>query len=758
MLAGRGRPAPPRGPEGGRARQLRLPSSAAGLVGVAGATLGQVPVAERQRILDLRGVKERLEYVLELVQRESEARRISGEINAGIQKTREQELKRVVLQRQIQEVQKDLRRVRVRVQREAGDPSREGAEDDLGNSDGEEEEDEVNRLSDKIAKAGLPPDALRVAKKELRRLKGIQPQHPEYTITHSYLELLSVLPWQTSSEDCFDLAHARSVLDDDHRGLDKVKVRILEFLAVQKMRGNMQGPILCLHGPPGIGKTSLGRSISRAMGRKFHRIALGGVRDEAELRGHRRTYIGSMPGVIIQAFQALSVNNPVILLDEVDKMSQNSMFNPQATLLEILDPEQNSTFKDHYLNMPFDLSKVLFICTANDTSLIDRPLLDRMEILELSGYTPEEKMSITASHLLPKQRRLHALEPPRPGGAGEGGEDLPAVALEPLGAAAELPPRLHVTQDAVLGIIGRWTSESGVRGLERRLAQICRWAALRLQGVNLPLHAGTERDHAQEEALSACGPDEEGLITVDAQHLPYIIGSEMFELDIAERLVVGVAMGLSVSATGGQLLFVEATRSRGANRLTVTGQLGKVMAESVETALSLLRSRFVRVDAGRGDVLGEVGPLFSGEDIHVHFPAGGIPKDGPSAGVAVLLALASLWLNRPSPGRHRGDWGGQPPGPGAARGRHPGQGAGCPEGRGPARPHPVGEQAQRAGGRARKGPAGHGGALRQARRRGPRVGLQGGRGQRHRRGGRRRAGACVPEGETLSSMYIAGGG
>ncbi|CAK0841270.1 unnamed protein product [Prorocentrum cordatum] len=658
------------GPEGGKRRQLRWPSSAAGLAGVVGATLGQVPVAERQRILELRDVKEQLEYVLELVQHESEARRISNEISAGIQKTREQELKRVVLQRQIQEVQKDLRRLRGRVQRDAEDPSKEVAEDDAGNNDGEEEENEVKILSDKISKAGLPPDALRAAKKELRRLKGIQPQHPEYTITHSYLELLSVLPWQTSSEDCFDLARARAVLDEDHRGLDKVKVRILEFLAVQKMRGNMQGPILCLHGPPGIGKTSLGRSISRAMGRKFHRIALGGVRDEAELRGHRRTYIGSMPGVIIQAFQTLSVNNPVILLDEVDKMSQNSMSNPQATLLEILDPEQNSTFKDHYLNTPFDLSRVLFICTANDTSLLDRPLLDRMEVIELSGYTPEEKLAITASHLLPKQRRLHALEPPgapdrKPEGAAQP-RDAPAVECEPLGAAAELPPRLHVTEAAILGIIARWTSESGVRSLERRLAQICRWAALRLQGVSMPLNAGTERDHEQEEALSACGPIE-GVITVDAQHLPYIIGSEIFELDIAERLMVGVAMGLSVSTTGGQLLFIEATRSRGTNRLTITGQLGKVMTESVETALSLLRSRFVRVDAGRGDVPGEAQSLkrlpgvpeagaasaaaadgpFPGEDVHVHFPAGGIPKDGPSAGVAVLLALASLWLNRP---------------------------------------------------------------------------------------------------------------
>lgn len=487
-----------------------------------------------------------------------------------------------------------------------------------------------------------------VAKRELKRLKSLQPHHPEYTSTHSYLELLASLPWQKTPQEKVDLRRARQFLDEDHRGLDKVKLRLLEFLAVVQMRGNMKGPILCLHGPPGIGKTSLGRSVARALGRKFHRIALGGVRDEAELRGHRRTYIGSIPGVIIQAFQTLGVNNPVILLDEVDKMSQNSMFNPQATLLEILDPEQNDSFKDHYLNTPFDLSNAIFICTANDTSTIDRPLLDRMEVIDLSGYTVDEKASITTSHLLPKQRRLHALE------------------AEISEAESSKEPLLDLSEEAVVALITRWTAESGVRSLERRLAQICRWAALRLQGLDM--QGSTRRDSVREAALASAGPSEAGRIKVKAEHLPHILGAELFESDIAERLDVGVAMGLSVSSVGGQLLFIEATKTAGTGRLTITGQLGKVMTESVETALSLLRSRFALArrpgsesslpdddffdfQTSRPAVSGEATEgdrdPFKGEDLHVHFPAGGIPKDGPSAGVAVLLALASLAVNRP---------------------------------------------------------------------------------------------------------------
>lgn len=610
-----------------RRQQLQFPITATLLTSFVGAALMPLTIEERQQILETVGLKQRLELVLDFLQRESQAMRVSTQISESIQRSRDQEMKMMALQRQAQEIQRELQRLQQKKDKHS---------DDEGHSS--EEEDELTHLGEKLSKANLPEDAKRIAKKELKRLKSLQAHHPEYTSTHSYLELLASLPWNTSTKESFDLQGARRLLDEDHRGLEKVKIRILEFLAVQKLRGNMKGPILCLHGPPGIGKTSLGRSIARAIGRKFHRIALGGVRDEAELRGHRRTYIGSIPGVIIQAFQTLGVNNPVILLDEVDKTSQNSMFNPQATLLEILDPEQNTTFKDHYLNTPFDLSNAIFICMANDTSTIDRPLLDRMEVIDLSGYTVEEKVAISRSHLLPKQRKLHALEKEE----------------------SDVKPILDLTNDALEALVTRWTAESGVRSLERHLAQICRWAALRLQGVDVL--TGLGREAAREAALASSGPDSEGRIEVTAEHLPQILGVELFEPNLAERLDVGVSMGLSVSSVGGQLLFIEATKIVGSGKLTVTGQLGKVMLESVETALSLLRSRFVRLSQSPGppqifnfetgrmelapDAVDEKDP-FKGEDIHVHFPAGGIPKDGPSAGVAVLLALASLILNRP---------------------------------------------------------------------------------------------------------------
>lgn len=609
-----------------RGRHLGLPNTAVMLTSFVGATLAPLTLEERQQILETVGLKQRLELVLDFLQRESQALRVSTQISESIQRSRDQEMRHMALQRQAQEIQRELQRLQ----------QKKDKFEDEGHSSEEEEEDELAHLGEKLSKANLPEDAKRIAKKELKRLKSLQAHHPEYTSTHSYLELLASLPWNNQTKESFDLQEARRLLDEDHRGLEKVKIRILEFLAVQKLRGNMKGPILCLHGPPGIGKTSLGRSIAKAIGRKFHRIALGGVRDEAELRGHRRTYIGSIPGVIIQAFQSLGVNNPVILLDEVDKTSQNSMFNPQATLLEILDPEQNTTFKDHYLNTPFDLSNAIFICTANDTSTIDRPLLDRMEVIDLAGYTVEEKVAISRSHLLPKQRRLHALEKEE----------------------ADVKPILDLTEEALEALVTRWTAESGVRSLERQLAQICRWAALRLQGVDVP--TGLGREAAREAALSNSGPDVEGRIKVNAEHLPHILGVELFEPNLAERLDVGVSMGLSVSSVGGQLLFIEATKTVGSGKLTVTGQLGKVMMESVETALSLLRSRFVRLSQSSPHVFNfetermELSPgavdekdPFKGEDIHVHFPAGGIPKDGPSAGVAVLLALASLVLNRP---------------------------------------------------------------------------------------------------------------
>lgn len=628
-------------------QQLQLPSDPSALVDAVASMLQQLSVEERQGVLEAPDVQARLELIVDLLQRERDAQRVASQMTATAQKSREEEMKHIMLQRQIRDVQKELSKIRSKMESADGE---EYAEDG----------DEVAMLAARLEKAKLPEEAARIAKKELKRLKGIQPEHPEYTIAQTYLDMIAGLPWNSVTADNFDLGAARQVLEEDHRGLEKVKRRILEFLAVQRMRGGVKGPILCLHGPPGIGKTSLGKSVARALGRKFHRLALGGVRDEAELRGHRRTYIGSIPGAIIGAMNSVGVSNPVILLDEVDKVTQNAQFNPQATLLEILDPEQNDSFKDHYLNMPFDLSKVLFICTANDTSTISRPLLDRMELIELNGYTVEEKLAITETHLLPKQRRLHALE------------SLAAPADEEPKTQRPEEPRLLITPEAAEGLITRWTAESGVRSLERRLAQLCRWSALRLQSVDLASFGEVVRDEHEaerEKALATCGPDKQGRLMVDLTHLPHILGAELFEPNIAERLAVGVAMGLSVSVVGGQLLFIEATRAAGKG-LTITGQLGSVMNESVRIAMSLLRGLLAR-SAADGSAVGVLqsarpagadgadsgaGPEsatpavwvpFKNESIHVHFPSGGIPKDGPSAGVALLLALASLVLDRP---------------------------------------------------------------------------------------------------------------
>jgi len=390
------------------------------------------------------------------------------------------------------------------------------------------------------------------------------------------------------------------------------------------------------------------------------------MRDEAELRGHRRTYIGSGPGVIIQALQTVGSNNPVILLDEIDKLACSANFNPEAALLEILDPEQNATFKDHFLGMPFDLSRTIFVCTANDSSRIGGPLLDRMEVLDLPSYTSEEKASIAATHLLPKQRRLHGLQ--REATARPGVPETPAALLEALvplvaevraeepaviGGQAGWPwgdrpvaleeeeGLLTLTPGAIRSLIEGWTSESGVRSLERLLAQICRWAALRLHSLDLPQRAAALPDHQREMALASCGPDRGGRITVEAKHLPYIVGLQRSEPGVAERLTVGVAMGLGVTTSGGELLFVEAARMPGCDgQLTVTGSLGRVMAESVEVAMSLLQSQAC-LHGGAG------GRALAHEAVHVHFPSGAAPKDGPSAGLTVLLALASLLRGRP---------------------------------------------------------------------------------------------------------------
>eukprot|EP00931_Biecheleriopsis_adriatica_P009411 TRINITY_DN11048_c0_g2_i2.p1 TRINITY_DN11048_c0_g2~~TRINITY_DN11048_c0_g2_i2.p1 ORF type:complete len:1005 (+),score=235.78 TRINITY_DN11048_c0_g2_i2:322-3015(+) len=712
-------------------KRVRWPASPSVLADMIAAGLTQLSITERQQVLDTVELKPRLELVLSLVRKVLEVQQLSKQISAKVQKRTQDELRETVLKRQLSDLQREMRRMRSGRGEVsgAGKSGEQDAEDsDKKTTDEEEEEeedaeeDEVSLLREALKRAQLSAEAEKIAQRELRRLQNIQPHHPEYSVCRTYLETLANLPWAESSQDDLQLSNAHAILEKDHYGLDKVKRRILEFLAVQKMRGDMKGPILCLHGPPGVGKTSLGRSVAKALGRKFHRIALGGVRDEAELRGHRRTYIGSMPGAIMQALATLKVNNPVILLDEIDKLTRNAMFNPSGAMLELLDPEQNHTFKDHYVNTPFDLSKVLFLCTCNDLNTIDRPLLDRMEVIDLSGYTVEEKVHIATTHLLPKQRRLHALQRDDEAVSESPPEKVPETVTAPEVTPTDVSPKelpeeplLELTAAAVQELITKWTAESGVRSLERRIAQVCRWAALRLAGAegeeskdsSAPGDSRSEAQRLADEALAECGPGHTGHVIVDARHLPHIVGAEIFEPDLAERLTVGVAMGLGVTPTGGQLLFVEASRSKGAGRLTVTGQLGEVMRESVSTALSLLRSKIyyaalaaagtsppvVRLAptvqqasatlaapsavlaspvalAAAGPVMADPGAAesssrfkevfseliqsenamkdpFGGDDVHVHFPAGAIPKDGPSAGVATTLALASLLLNKP---------------------------------------------------------------------------------------------------------------
>eukprot|EP00392_Amoebophrya_sp_AT5.2_P009167 g9195.t1 len=831
-------------------------------------------VGEQQTVLSEFDVKTRLETVLRVLTKLTKQQKISQEISSSMQTRSESEMKEAILRKQIGDLKKELRKVRGK-KRARGVGAEEADEEDE-----DSDEDELQSIREKVAAASMTKAAEKIAWRELKRLNNMQSHHPEYTVCRTYLDLLCSLPWNKSSDDAvLDLANAAKILDEDHYGLDVVKKRVLEFLAVRKLRSgafatgvpgpggalvvpggassstggssvsaaapalvhgknpamasyrvlqhehsasaskispttsswsasssrkkyltndpiavnqinktHMRGPILCLLGPPGVGKTSLGKSIAKAMGRQFQRIALGGVRDEAELRGHRRTYIGSMPGVIIQSLQTSGSNNPVILLDEIDKLAHGMTSNPQGCLLEILDQEQNHTFKDHYLNTPFDLSGVFFIATCNDVSTIDRPLLDRMEILELSGYSVEEKVFIAQRYLLPKQRKMHALEDAsdEEGGAGggssiatgsgnsgnnvgvgnpnEAGDGIGAAArtasngaaysakavnstcrhqhfpcectfridlktgscdrvspsgaerVEPaslfrlhgsgrcrdvdkrrIGCECELvfeqsepdeqsaaktrrtggtgivdpgaggagavnsggaggappgnhppsqtppppnsqaivevlprgggaapgtaikqsrrnPPRLEVTRPALVHLITKYTAESGVRSLERRVAEICRWVAFEIveKGANAKpqyvVHPG--------DLFKICGME--------------VSRSEDL---LAEALIPGVAVGLAVTHYGGELLFVEAAKVKGTGGLTITGQLGDVMKESVRASLSLLRPF--------------VPEKFQQHDIHVHFPAGAVPKDGPSAGVATTLALASLFLERP---------------------------------------------------------------------------------------------------------------
>jgi len=459
---------------------------------------------------------------------------------------------------------------------------------ELGEAD--ERTQEIETLRKRIEAAGMPDEAKGEALRELDRLAKMPPAAAEYTVARTYIDWLVSMPWQQETADNVDIEAAKVVLDADHEGLEKVKDRILEYLAVKKIRPSGKDPILCFVGPPGVGKTSLGRSIARALGRKFHRISLGGMRDEAEVRGHRRTYIGALPGQIIQGLRRAGTKNPVFMLDEIDKLGMDFRGDPAAALLEVLDPEQNATFRDHYLDVPFDLSRVLFITTANVTDTVPAPLRDRMEVIPLAGYTEDEKIRIAQTHLVPKQAREHGLEPER------------VITFEP---------------EALRLLARGYTREAGVRNLEREIAAVCRKVARR-----------RAEGHLEPVRVT---PD---LVTS-------FLGAPKFEYEeLEERTrVPGVTVGLVWTPAGGDILFIEATRMKGKGSLTLTGQLGDVMKESAQAALSWVRSHAA--------ALGIAPDFWETSDVHVHVPAGAIPKDGPSAGVTITTALVSLLTGRP---------------------------------------------------------------------------------------------------------------
>uniref|UniRef100_A0A8C1IZM9 Lon protease homolog 2, peroxisomal n=1 Tax=Cyprinus carpio TaxID=7962 RepID=A0A8C1IZM9_CYPCA len=451
----------------------------------------------------------------------------------------------------------------------------------------------------------------------ITQLKKMPESMPEYALTRNYLEMMVELPWSKSSKDCLDIRAARVLLDNDHYAMEKLKRRVLEYLAVRQLKSTLKGPILCFVGPPGVGKTSVGRSIARTLGREFHRIALGGVCDQSDIRGHRRTYVGSMPGRIINGLKTVGVNNPVFLLDEVDKLGKSLQGDPAAALLEVLDPEQNHSFTDHYLNVPFDLSQVLFIATANTTATIPPALLDRMEVLQVPGYTQEEKVEIAHRHLIPHQLEQHGLT----------------------------PQQLQIPQDTTKDIISKYTREAGVRSLERKIGAICRAVAVKVaEGHKVSRAESPAEQHNtenKEEGSGITAPPEMPIV-IDPIALKDILGPPVFEMEVSERLTLpGVAIGLAWTPMGGEIMFVEASRMEGEGQLTLTGQLGDVMKESAHLAISWLRSnaKTYLLTNGSADPL-------EGTDIHLHFPAGAVTKDGPSAGVTIVTCLASLLSGR----------------------------------------------------------------------------------------------------------------
>ena len=523
------------------------------------------PVEEKAQLLETVDAKERIRKVLRLLTRQLEILKMRERINSQIKEEMGKNQREYVLRQQLKAIKEEL-----------GDLT-------------DEEEEDLDELAERIKKAGLPPDVEKVANKEMSRLKTIPAASSEYTVARTYLEWLADIPWTKKTEDNLDIENARKVLDTDHYDIQKVKKRILEYLAVRKLKNDMRGPILCLVGPPGVGKTSLGQSIARSIGRKFVRLSLGGVRDEAEIRGHRRTYVGAMPGRIIQSMKKAGTINPVMMLDEIDKLGADFRGDPSAALLEVLDPEQNKTFRDHYLNVDFDLSKVLFIATANLLDPIPGPLKDRMEVIRIAGYTDRDKLHISKRHILPKQLDAHGLTP-------------------------EL---FEVSDRALKTLIRGWTREAGLRNLERQTAKLCRKVARRVA-------EGRTRK-----------------TTVTAKSLPRWLGPMRYVDDPALAVdEVGVSTGLAWTQAGGEILQIEASATPGKSGLILTGQLGDVMKESARAALTWVRSR--------AKEFGIEPSFFDEREIHVHVPAGAIPKDGPSAGIAMATALVSVATGIPA--------------------------------------------------------------------------------------------------------------
>ncbi len=532
------------------------------LADVTGGSLN-ISKTDKQDLLETLDVKQRLTKVLTLINREIEILELGKQIQANVKTEMDKAQRDYYLREQIKVLQKEL-----------------GETDDRTR--------EIDELRFRLEEAKLPEAAMKEAEREMNRLARIPPTSPDHQVIRTYLEWMAELPWSIATEDRLDLGEARTILDEDHYNLEKVKKRILEYLAVRKLKPDMKGPILCFVGPPGTGKTSLGKSIARALGRKFIRVSLGGVRDEAEIRGHRRTYVGALPGRIIQGIRRAGSHNPVFILDEIDKVGMDFRGDPSSALLEVLDPEQNFSFSDHYLDVGFDLSKVMFITTANMLDTIPPALRDRMEVLQLPGYTEEEKLQIAFDYLLPRQLEAHGLQ----------------------------PEQLTIAPEAMRKVVADYTREAGLRNLEREVASLCR---------------GVAREVA------------EGLITAKAltpEDIPTYLGPPKFFREMAlEHPEPGIATGLAWTPTGGDILFIEVLRFPGNSHLKLTGQLGDVMRESAEAALSYIRARAPHI--------GVPEDFFDKADVHIHVPSGAIPKDGPSAGVALLTALVSLFADRP---------------------------------------------------------------------------------------------------------------